>query len=92
MRGKVCSICGDSVPSCFAEADSHRILRCPVCRRRERPFLRAVARRLKLASKYEGLEVTEAVGQSGEVSTSYSVKDQAESGELSEEQLETLKP
>ena len=64
------------------------MLRCLMYRGVERPFLRAVARRLKLASKYKGLEVPEAIGQSFEVSTSHSFKGKAESGELSEEQLE----
>jgi ComF family protein len=43
IRGKVCSICGERVLSSYAEADPDGMLRCPVCRRVERPFLRAVA-------------------------------------------------
>jgi ComF family protein len=43
IRGKVCSICGERVLSSYAEKDSDGMLRCPVCRRVERPFLRAVA-------------------------------------------------
>jgi ComF family protein len=43
IRGKVCSICGERVLSSYAEKDSDGMVRCPVCRRVERPFLRAVA-------------------------------------------------
>jgi len=43
IRGKVCSICGERVLSSYAEDDADGMLRCPVCRRIERPFLRAVA-------------------------------------------------
>jgi ComF family protein len=43
IRGKVCSICGERVLSSYAQEDSDGVLRCPVCRRVERPFLRAVA-------------------------------------------------
>ncbi|HVN20877.1 MAG TPA: ComF family protein, partial [Dongiaceae bacterium] len=43
IGGKVCSICGERVLSSYAQEDSDGILRCPVCRRVERPFLRAVA-------------------------------------------------
>ncbi len=43
IRGKVCSICGDRVLSSYAELDSDGLRRCPVCRRAERPFERAVA-------------------------------------------------
>jgi ComF family protein len=43
IRGKVCSICGERVLSSYAETDSEGMVRCPVCRRVERPFLRAVA-------------------------------------------------
>ena len=43
IRGKVCSICGERVLSSYAENDADGILRRPVCRRIERPFLRAVA-------------------------------------------------
>ena len=43
IRGRVCSICGERVLSAYAENDSDGILRCPICRRLDRPFLRAVA-------------------------------------------------
>jgi len=43
IRGKVCSICGEKVLSSYAENDADGLLRCPVCRRLDRPFLRAVA-------------------------------------------------
>ena len=43
IGGKVCSICGERVLSSYAECDPDGMLRCPVCRRVERPFLRAVA-------------------------------------------------
>ena len=43
IRGRVCSICGERVLSSYAEHDSDGMLRCPVCRRLDRPFLRAVA-------------------------------------------------
>jgi len=40
---RVCSICGERVLSSFAEADADGLRRCPVCRRSDRPFSRAVA-------------------------------------------------
>ena len=43
IRGKVCSICGERVLSAYAVDDSDGLRRCPVCRRAERPFERAVA-------------------------------------------------
>ena len=43
MRGKVCSICGDRVLSSYAVDDSEGLRQCPVCRRVERPYERAVA-------------------------------------------------
>ena len=43
IRGKVCSICGERVLSSYAEVDSDGLRRCPVCRRVDRPFSRAVA-------------------------------------------------
>ncbi len=43
IRGKVCSICGERVLSSYAEADDDGLIRCPVCRRIERPFAQAVA-------------------------------------------------
>jgi ComF family protein len=43
IRGKVCSVCGDRVLSSYAVDDSDGLRRCPVCRRAERPFERAVA-------------------------------------------------
>ena len=41
--GKVCSVCGERVLSSFAVSDDDGLIRCPVCRRVERPFGRAVA-------------------------------------------------
>jgi ComF family protein len=43
IRGRVCSICGERVLSSYAESDSDGLIRCPVCRRVERPLVRAVA-------------------------------------------------
>ncbi len=43
IQGKVCSVCGERVLSSYADSDENGLLRCPVCRRIERPFLRAVA-------------------------------------------------
>jgi ComF family protein len=43
VHGRVCSICGERVFSTYAEHDSEGLRRCPVCRRVERPFERAVA-------------------------------------------------
>ena len=43
IRGKVCSICGERVLSSYAQCDPDGMVWCPVCRRVERPFLRAVA-------------------------------------------------
>jgi ComF family protein len=43
VRGKTCSVCGDRVLSMYAERDPAGLRRCPVCRRIERPFGRAVA-------------------------------------------------
>ena len=43
VRGKVCSICGDRVLSSYVEHDPDGLRRCPICRRVERPFERAVA-------------------------------------------------
>jgi ComF family protein len=39
----VCSICGERVLSSYAVHDPDGLMRCPVCRRIERPFKRAVA-------------------------------------------------
>jgi ComF family protein len=39
----VCSICGERVLSSYAQTDDDGLRRCPVCRRIERPFGRAVA-------------------------------------------------
>ena len=49
IRGKVCDVCGERVLSSFAEEDPDGLRRCPVCRRVERPFERAVA-----YSSYDG--------------------------------------
>ncbi len=43
VRGKMCSICGERVLSAYAETDPEGLRRCPVCRRIDRPFERAVA-------------------------------------------------
>jgi ComF family protein len=43
IRGKVCSICGERVLSSYAIEDADGVRICPVCRRIERPFERAVA-------------------------------------------------
>jgi len=43
VRGKICSICGERVLSSYAELDDDGLRRCPVCRRVDRPFGRAVA-------------------------------------------------
>jgi ComF family protein len=51
-----------------------------------------VARTLKMASKYEGLEMAEAVGPSFNVSEFQSFEKKTEFVERSEEHLETLKP
>jgi ComF family protein len=43
IEGQVCSICGERVLSAYAESDADGQRICPVCRRVERPFSRAVA-------------------------------------------------
>ena len=43
VRGRVCSICGERVLSSYAAPESDGLIRCPVCRRIDRPFDRAVA-------------------------------------------------
>ena len=43
VEGIVCSICGERVLSSYANCDDDGLRRCPVCRRVERPFERAVA-------------------------------------------------
>ncbi len=43
VEGTVCSICGERVLSSYALSDADGLVRCPVCRRIERPFERAVA-------------------------------------------------
>ena len=43
ITGKLCSICGERVLSSYAICDDDGLLRCPVCRRLDRPFERAVA-------------------------------------------------
>ncbi len=43
IQGRVCSICGERVLSAYAVSDESGLRRCPVCRRVDRPFGRAVA-------------------------------------------------
>jgi ComF family protein len=43
IQGKVCSICGERVLSSYIECDEDGLRRCPVCRRIDRPFHRAIA-------------------------------------------------
>ena len=43
VRGKVCSICSERVLTTYAQPDPDGLSRCPVCRRVDRPFIRAVA-------------------------------------------------
>jgi ComF family protein len=43
LRGKVCSVCGERVLSTYARTEVGEPLLCPVCRRAEMPFERAVA-------------------------------------------------
>ena len=43
VRGKVCSVCGERVLSSYAQSDVEGLMRCPVCRRIDRPFGRAAA-------------------------------------------------
>src|SRR5207302_3520682 len=43
VRGNVCSVCGERVLSTYAIAGDDGSVRCPLCRRIEPPFVRAVA-------------------------------------------------
>jgi len=43
VEGSVCSICGERVLSSYANSDEEGLRRCPICRRIERSFERAVA-------------------------------------------------
>ena len=43
VSGKVCSICGERVLSAYADYDVDGLRRCPICRRIDHPFARAVA-------------------------------------------------
>jgi ComF family protein len=43
IQGKVCSICGERVLSAYFECDEDGLRRCPVCRRIDHPFHRAIA-------------------------------------------------
>jgi ComF family protein len=43
ITGTVCSICGERVLSSYAHADDDGLTRCPICRRIDHPFERAVA-------------------------------------------------
>jgi len=69
VSGKVCSICGERVLSSYALSEPDRLTRCPVCRRIERPFERAVAygsyagglRELIHLLKYNGVRPAAAV-------------------------------
>ena len=69
IQGRVCSICGERVLSSYAEADEDGLIRCPVCRRVQRPFVRAVAygsyddalRELVHLLKYDGVRPAAAV-------------------------------
>ncbi len=69
IRGKVCSICGERVLSIYAECDAAGLRTCPVCRRIDHPFHRAVAygsydgglRELIHLLKYNGVHPAAAV-------------------------------
>lgn len=43
IQGNVCSICGERVLSAYFECDDDGMRRCPVCRRVDHPFHRALA-------------------------------------------------
>jgi len=43
IEGEVCGVCGERVLSTYADHDAEGLAQCPVCRRIERPFSRAVA-------------------------------------------------
>jgi len=43
VAGKVCSICGERVLSTYAIPDDDGLIRCPLCRRADRPYDRAVS-------------------------------------------------
>ena len=43
LHGNICSICGERVLSTYAEPNEADLTVCPVCRRIDRPFVRAVA-------------------------------------------------
>lgn len=43
VAGRTCSVCGEKVLSTCAEPDDDGLMRCPICRRIQRPFERAVA-------------------------------------------------
>jgi len=43
VRGQVCSVCGERVLSTYAVPGEDGAVRCPLCRRIEPPFVRAVA-------------------------------------------------
>ena len=43
IAGEVCAVCGERVLSSYAERDADGLRRCPVCRRVDHPFERAVA-------------------------------------------------
>lgn len=69
VEGKVCSVCGERVLSSYALDDADGLRVCPVCRRIERPFERAVAygsydgglRELIHLLKYDGVRPAAAV-------------------------------
>ena len=43
ISGEVCAVCGERVLSTYADHDAEGLAHCPVCRRIDRPFSRAVA-------------------------------------------------
>lgn len=43
LHGNICSICGERVLSTYADPTESNLTVCPVCRRIDRPFARAVA-------------------------------------------------
>lgn len=66
IAGKVCSVCGERVLASYAQLEEDGLRRCPVCRRFDRPFERAIAygsydqglRELIHLLKYNGVRPT----------------------------------